>query len=101
MQPKFQCLAMVRLNNARIQIDLTSRPVLVAAPNDVAEDMLPRRAVGVYPSWLRFQDLERRLRQRDEVLASAFGARGRQGDQRQRGGELLKEKPSNLVAART
>src|SRR6516164_10278897 len=74
VQPPFQRLAMAR-RNARIQIDFAPRPVLVAASDDSAKNMLPRRTIRVGALRKCFQDAERRLRQRDHMLASLLGSR--------------------------
>src|SRR5262249_40424654 len=91
---------MVRLSDARVELGLSPRVVLVAAPNGRAEDVLPGRAISHGSPGKRLKDRQRRLRQRDEVLASVLGARR---GQRDGGGveiELVKEETTDLSSAR-
>src|SRR5262249_36562524 len=98
-RPWLQRSTMVRLSDARVELGLSPRVVLVAAPNGRAEDVLPGRAISHGSPGKRLKDRQRRLRQRDEVLASVLGARG---GKCQGGGleiDLVKENTPALSAA--
>src|SRR5215831_6743347 len=73
---------MTRRRDARLDILLGSAPILKSGPGTDAKDMLPRRAIGGDALRLCPQDRQRRLRQRDEVLALVLGAGRWQGNER-------------------
>src|SRR6516164_4711694 len=89
---------MASRSEAGVELGLAPRPILVALT--VAEHMLLRRTIDRGPPGQSFHDRQRRLRQRDEVLASILGARRRQRNERQSGRDLVPGEAADLVAAR-
>src|SRR5215831_10875930 len=95
----FHRLAMARLSDAGVELELVLRPISVAVLA-VAEDVLPRRTIWVGPR-LRQHDGVRWFRQRDQVFALVFGPSRRQRDERQRRGDLAPFKPTHFGGAGT
>src|SRR5262249_17248694 len=80
MKSPIRYLPMARLGDAGIDVLLASAPVLESASEADTEDVIPRRPIGGVSLGQLLQDRQRRLRQRDDVLALVLGPGARQCD---------------------